>query len=135
VFVLVGAVAALSTAVAALSLALHPARGERFDSAASSTPAPAPDPATPEAAASTAKAVVERSRLKAPNARVVAVTVKRLGRAVEQPRYEAEVVVETSVGPRSTARSQYLVTLQYAGAGEWQVEDVKAPTRPQAGNS
>jgi hypothetical protein len=65
----------------------------------------------------------------------VAVTVKRLGRVVEQPRYEAEVVVETPVGPRSTARSEYLVTLQYAGAGKWQVEGLEAATKPQAGSS
>jgi hypothetical protein len=78
---------------------------------------------------------VERSRLKAPNSRVVAVTVKRLGRGVEQPRYEAEVVVEAPVGPRSTARSEYLVTLQYAGDGKWQVESLEAAAKPPTGNS
>jgi hypothetical protein len=130
----VGGVAVLSTAVAALSLLVHPMRGPRSDPTPLAPQAP-PDAATAEAAASMAKAVVEGSRLKAPDAKVVAVTVKRLGRAVEQPRYEAEVVVEAPVGPRSAARSEYLVTLQYAGDGKWRVEGLEAATKPQTGSS
>jgi len=65
----------------------------------------------------------------------VAVTVKRLGRMVERPRYEAEVVVEALVGSHATARSEYLVTLQYAGEGQWQIEGLEAAAKPQSGNS
>ena len=57
-----------------------------------------------------------------PDARVLAVTVKRVGRGVERPRYEAEVVAEAQPGSRSTT----LVTLQYEADGKWRVEGMQA---------
>jgi hypothetical protein len=102
---------------------------------ASSTTEARPDVATPEAAAGAARAAVERSRLKEHDARVVAVTVKRVGRMVERPRYEADVVVEAQRGPRSTARIEYLVTLQYASDGKWDIEGIEVADEAHRGNS
>ena len=95
----------------------------------SSTTQTTADVATPEAAAAVAKGAVERSRLKERDAKVVAVTVKRVGRVAERPRYEADVVVEAPLGPHSIARSEYLVTLQYAPDGKWDVEGMETKPR------
>jgi hypothetical protein len=77
-----------------------------------------------------ATAAVEQSLLKGPQpaARVLAVTVKRVGRGVERPRYEAEVVTEAQPGSRSTT----LVTLQYEGDGKLRVEGMQAASKTGA---
>src|SRR5262245_54966532 len=89
------------------------------------------DPASPDEAARMATAAVEQSLLKGPQpaAKVLAVTLKRVGRGVERPRYEAQVVAEAAPGSHSTTRSEYLVTLQYEADGKWHVEGVEAATK------
>jgi hypothetical protein len=125
---LVAGIAAFSTGVAAIGLLVHSPHRERPDVLSSTTQTTA-DVATPEAAAAVAKGAVERSRLKERDAKVVAVTVKRVGRVAERPRYEADVVVEAPLGPHSIARSEYLVTLQYAPDGKWDVEGMETKPR------
>jgi hypothetical protein len=107
--------------VASFGLLIRPLHRGVDPASSAGTPS---DPASPNEAARMATAVVEQSLLKGPQpaARVLAVTVKRVGRAVERPRYEAEVVAEAPPGSRSTTRSEYLVTLQYEGDGKWRVE-------------
>jgi hypothetical protein len=85
-----------------------------------------PDPMSPAAAAAVAKSYVERT-LGAPGARFhEPIVAKRIGgRAgadgVEQPRYQAEVVVDAPHGAGTSIRSRFLMTLRYAG-GQWRIE-------------
>ncbi len=115
-------------AVASFGLLIRPSH--RGVDPASSASAPS-DPASPDEAARTAKAVVEQSLLTGPQpaARVLAVTVKRIGRGVERPRFEAEVVAEALPGSRSATRSEYLVTLRYDADGKWRVEGMEPATK------
>lgn len=86
------------------------------------------NPTSPSAAAAVAQLFVERS-LKAPaTARFSEpIVAKRIPGGdvvdgVERPRYEAEVVVDVQTGAGPSSRSTYVVTLQYAGNGAWDME-------------
>jgi hypothetical protein len=93
-----------------------------------------PDLASSAAAAARAKALVEQS-VGIPNAKILEpVVAKRVGdgssvnRAM-RPRYETEVVAEIPRGSGTPIQRRYLLTLQYVGGGEWQVEGMQFATR------
>jgi hypothetical protein len=91
----------------------------------------APDLASSTAAAARAKALVENS-VGMPNAKILEpVVAKRVGdgSSVKRPRYQTEVVAEIPRGSGTPIQRRYLLTLQYVGGGEWQVEGMQFATR------
>jgi len=93
-----------------------------------------PDLASSGAAAARAKALVEQS-VGVPNAKILEpVVAKRVGDGssvgrAKRPRYETEVVAEIPRGSGTPIQRRYLLTLQYVGGGEWQVEGMQFATR------
>ena len=93
-----------------------------------------PDLASSGAAAARAKALVEQS-VGVPNAKILEpVVAKRVGDGssvsrAKRPRYETEVVAEIPRGSGTPIQRLYLLTLQYVGGGEWQVEGMQFATR------
>jgi len=93
-----------------------------------------PDLASSGAAAARAKALVEQS-VGVPNAKILEpVVAKRVGDGssvsrAKRPRYETEVVAEIPRGTGTPIQRRYLLTLQYVGGGEWQVEGMQFATR------
>jgi hypothetical protein len=94
----------------------------------------APDLASSTAAAARAKALVEQS-VGIPNAKILEpVVAKRVGdgssvNRAKRPSYETEVVAEIPRGSGTPIQRRYLLTLQYVGGGEWQVEGMQFATR------
>jgi hypothetical protein len=93
-----------------------------------------PDLASSAAAAARAKALVEQS-VGIANAKILEpVVAKRVGDGssvsrAKRPRYETEVVAEIPRGTGTPIQRRYLLTLQYVGGGEWQVEGMQFATR------
>jgi hypothetical protein len=117
-----------SPAVAAIAVARPPT------SPATAATTEAPDLASPVAAAARAKALVERS-VGIPSAKILEpVIAKRIGdgrfvNRAERPRYQTEVVAEIPRGFGTPIQRRYILTLQYVGGGEWQVEGMQFATR------
>jgi hypothetical protein len=117
-----------SPAVAAIAVARPPT------SPATAATTEAPDLASPVAAAARAKALVERS-VGIPSAKILEpVTAKRIGdgrfvNRAERPRYQTEVVAEIPRGFGTPIQRRCILTLQYVGGGEWQVEGMQFVTR------
>ncbi len=94
----------------------------------------APDLSSPAAAAARARAVVERS-VGIPNAKILEpVIAKRIGdgssvNRAKRLRYQTEVVAEIPRGSGTPIQHRYILTLQYVGGGEWQVEGMQFATR------
>ena len=94
----------------------------------------AADLASSAAAAARAKALVEQS-VGIPNAKILEpVVAKQVGdgssvNRAKRPRYETEVVAEIPRGSGTPIQRRYLLTLQYVGGGEWQVEGMQFATR------
>jgi hypothetical protein len=129
---LVADVAFLSVAMAILVLLARAAITRQPEAVFQATQAPvavSDPPTSPVAAAARARDFVKQS-LKGDAAKILEpVKVLRIGGADDRPRYEAEVLVEAPPGFGTRIRSDYLVTLQYAGESQWQMDDVRVSTK------